>query len=278
MAQLSKARFSGVSRPSPAFLLIAVIVAGCVKSSEDLASQGIVGPARECRGPSQAACYFRNSPVRLEERRVTIPGRSYDFFPLAEDLEFVDGQARKWLAPRQTLTDGASIPEVFVPIVGDPRAPEFTNAAALHDAYCGIGNEDGPVYRSRTWQETHRLFYDGLIVGGTPELKAKIMFAAVWLGGPRWYPKSGRDDLTMALLPKALMQQAMRDTRFYVNRRNPTFPQLLAYLSWQEERMKKLAYRGVSAPEPVMDDGESGGGEVISPGSAGGGYLPSIQP
>lgn len=240
-----------------------VVLAGCVTTSEDLAGFRLSTSGTECKGPSEAACYFQNSPVRLSTKKVVIPGRAYDFYPLAENLEFVDGQNRKWIAPKDTLTDGASIPEVFVSIIGDPRSQEFTNAAALHDAYCGIGNEDGPVYKSRTWQETHRLFYDGLIVGGTPELKAKLMFAAVWLGGPRWYPSNKRNDTTMATLPKGLMQQSLRDTKFYVERSNPTLPELIAYLDWHERRMKAIVFRGRTPPAPITD--------IANPISPGGG-------
>lgn len=246
-------------------------LAGCVPTSSELATKNIAVNPSECRGVSAATCFFRNSPARLELRAITIPGRSYQFFPLAQELEFIDGQGKQWIAPRQTLTDGASIPEVFVPIVGDPRSPEFTNAAALHDAYCGIGNEDGPVYRSRTWQETHRLFYDGLIVGGTPELKAKVMFAAVWLGGPRWYPQSKRSDTRVQNLPKALMQQSMRETKQYIQRRNPTMPQLVAYLTWHEQRMARVAHGGNSRAPAVNDD-------EISPISPGGGEEGAVQP
>lgn len=252
-----------------AFMALALL-AGCVDTEADLAEFKLSASGKECRGPSEAACYFQNSPVRLSTKKVVIPGRAYEFYPLAENLEFVDGQNRLWIAPKDTLTDGASIPEVFVSIIGDPRSEEFTNAAALHDAYCGIGNEDGPVYKSRTWQETHRLFYDGLIVGGTPELKAKLMFAAVWLGGPRWYPSNKRNDATMALLPKGLMQQSLRETKQYIERKNPSIPQLLAYLDWHERRMKAIAYGGRTPPPVVVDP--------VNPISPGGGGAGAVQP
>lgn len=217
-------------------LLGLMLAAGCVPTRSDLNSVTVQASSKECTS-ADAACYFRNSPVRLSTKKVVIPGRPYEFYPLAVQLEFVDGQNRQWIAPRNTLTDGASIPEVFVSVIGNPREPEFANAAALHDAYCGIGNEDGPVYHSRTWQEVHRLFYDGLIVGGTPEIKAKLMFAAVWLGGPRWDPRTDREDRSMQRIPAAMMQATLRDVKFYIQRGRPSLSQLINYLEEQEDRM-----------------------------------------
>ena len=133
--------------------------------------------------PATGGCTFSQSPLRVLPEPVELPKRPYKFFPTAGQLNFVDAQGKNWVAPPRTLTDGASIPKIFVAIVGDPTAPEFINAAAVHDAYCGVGNETGTMFHRAKWEDVHVMFYDGLIVGGTPEIRAKIMFAAVWLGG-----------------------------------------------------------------------------------------------
>ena len=252
--------------PLPARRLFAlwgvIFLAACAPGQRDLTGLTVQASNKECTGQSEAACYFRNSPVRLSTKKVVIPGRPYEFYPLAVQLEFVDGQDRKWIAPRNTLTDGASIPEVFVSVIGNPREAEFANAAALHDAYCGIGNEDGPVYHTQTWQDTHRLFYDGLIVGGTPELKAKLMFAAVWLGGPRWDPRTKREDRSMQRIPAALMQATLRDARFYIERSNPKLSQLVIYLEEQEDRMIMAMVQPEAPPiEVVVEEEEESGGQ-----------------
>lgn len=139
-----------------------------------------------CAGSSAPSCRFLNSPVKLEQTPVRLPRRSLVFYPTAEPLEFVDAGRRSWIAPPKTLTDGASIPQIFVSIIGNPTSREFANAAAVHDAYCGVGNEDGPRFHKADWRDVHRMFYDALRVGGTPEGKAKVMYAAVYIGGPRW--------------------------------------------------------------------------------------------
>lgn len=228
------------------------LVMGCVLDPQRAADRLASAP-EDCPATAEVACFFRNSPVKLLPGAVKIAGRSNDFFPIAQELEFVDGRRQRWIAPRRTLTDGASIPQIFVPIVGDPTTPEFVNAAAVHDAYCGIGNEDGAMYHSKTWQEVHRMFYDTLVVGGTPTPKAKLMFAAVWLGGPRWQPLDGTPDLTMDRLPAALRMTAMRSTRDYIATAEPTLPQLIRYLRWKEEEMQRLAYPAKARPAIAAD-------------------------
>ncbi|MDU8929886.1 DUF1353 domain-containing protein [Alisedimentitalea sp. MJ-SS2] len=169
------------------FLAVFAALSACDQAAVNLGMKNPSGAEiGTCVGSSAPSCRFRNSPVRLEQQAVRLPGRKLPFFPIAEELEFVDASNRSWIAPSKTLTDGASIPRIFVSIVGNPTSQEFTNAAAIHDAYCGVGNEAGPKFHTAEWRSVHRMFYDALRVGGTPETKAKIMYAAVYIGGPRW--------------------------------------------------------------------------------------------
>jgi Protein of unknown function (DUF1353) len=216
----------------------------------DLARQKIATSA-ECLA---GICRFDNTPLRLRPETVRIKGRLYDFNRLSASLQFTDGEGRRWLAPEETLTDGASIPAVFVPMIGIPREPEFANAAALHDAYCGIGNETGPVYHAKSWQEVHRLLYDALVAGGTDQTKAKIMFAAVWLGGPRWY-EDRRSDWTVAAVSPGIRIEAMRRTMAMIRRTQPELPELIDFLLIVERDMldRMRASHDRLAPPVVFD-------------------------
>jgi hypothetical protein len=229
------------------------VLGGCVSSEADLAGKKIATSAECLTG----ACRFDNAPLRLLPETVRIRGRSYDFNRLSEPLQFTDGEGRQWLAPEATLTDGASIPAVFVPIIGLPREPKFANAAALHDAYCGIGNETGPVYHAKTWQEVHRLLYDALVASGTDPTKAKIMFAAVWLGGPRWY-ENGRSDSAVATVSPSIKVEAMRRTMVMIRDTQPDMPELIAFLEMIEQDMldRMQAFEGAD-PVPVPFDPNS---------------------
>lgn len=216
---------------------------GCVTQPAQLADARLPLSPDECGqgAASGQTCRFRNAPVALDPEPVTLPGRPYTFYPTARELDFVDGKARGWSAPKRTLTDGASIPPVFVPVIGNPRDPEFALAAAMHDAYCGIGNEAGTAWHAAAWQDVHRMFYDTLVAGGTKPARAKIMFAAVWLGGPRWYPHSGAPDISMDRLPDSDKRQALRAAIAYIDGANPSLPDLIRMLDQQERAMKARA-------------------------------------
>lgn len=219
-----------ISRLVPA--LLALTLSACVSTQEDLVTQRIA-VSEECL---VGKCRFNNAPLKLDPEKIRLKGRSYDFQRVAERLDFIDANGWNWHAPEKSLTDGASIPEIFVPLVGFPNEPRFVNAAALHDAYCGIGNETGPVYHAKTWQEVHRLFYDALVASGTPDGKAKIMFAAVWLGGPRWYPM-GAPDLTLEAISDADKKEAFLAAKAFIEAEKPDMPTLVEFLDDEVRKM-----------------------------------------
>ncbi|MFW6171214.1 MAG: DUF1353 domain-containing protein [Planctomycetota bacterium] len=153
-------------------------------------------------------------------------------------LTFTDSSGRKWTAPRGTLTDGASVPR-YALAVSDGRFDEkFLKAAVVHDAYCQDINEDrcSKQYRTTSWREVHRMFYNGCLVGHTPELRAKIMFAAVWLFGPRW------DD------PKAEVNELPEDARLiglsgsmnWIEENNPNIEDIESDLEKREPLLGEL--------------------------------------
>ncbi|MDP9604024.1 Protein of unknown function [Variovorax sp. YR750] len=93
-------------------------------------------------------------------------------------LRFTDSNKLVWETYDGEPTDGATIPPIFQPIVGKPFEESFLKAAIIHDHYC--------VRQVRPWRKTHRVFYEGLIDQGVPQAKAKLMYYAVYLGGPKW--------------------------------------------------------------------------------------------
>lgn len=97
---------------------------------------------------------------------------------LKEPFAYVDPKGERWDAPTGSIVDGASIPRVAWTLIGGPYEGPYRNASVIHDIAC-----DRKV---RTWQEVHRVFYEAMLDSGVPLLKAKIMYAAVYHGGPRW--------------------------------------------------------------------------------------------
>ena len=45
------------------------------------------------------------------------------------------------------------------------------------------------------------MFYEGLLAGGTSTARAQLMYAAVWLGGPRWTVNAARVASVQRALP-----------------------------------------------------------------------------
>lgn len=99
---------------------------------------------------------------------------------LLQDFTYTGPGPQKlfWLAPKGTITDGASIPRLAWSIVGGPLDGQYRKAAIIHDVGC--------VEQTRTWQDTHRAFYTAMRAAGVGEIQAKVMYAAVYHFGPRW--------------------------------------------------------------------------------------------
>jgi hypothetical protein len=103
------------------------------------------------------------------------------------DFTFIDSLGKKWLAPKGTKTDGATIPQWALSVTGDRMDAGYRNAALVHDAYCQGGlNGQGPSFQKDTWENVHRMFYEACVANGVDPVRARLMFSAVWIGGPRW--------------------------------------------------------------------------------------------
>lgn len=97
---------------------------------------------------------------------------------LVEPYTFIDRKRNEWPVPARTRTDGASIPRPLWSIIGGPFEGKYRVPAIIHDYYCSV--------RTRAWQATHVMFYEAMRASGVGELHAKMMYAGVYFGGPRW--------------------------------------------------------------------------------------------
>jgi hypothetical protein len=94
------------------------------------------------------------------------------------DFRYKDPNSIEWLTKAGDKTDGASIPPWAQPFIGHPFDKLFIKAAVIHDHYC-----DRHV---RPWRQTHRVLYDALAESGVDIAKARLMYYAVYLFGPKW--------------------------------------------------------------------------------------------
>jgi hypothetical protein len=102
---------------------------------------------------------------------------------LQETFSFTDKQGVIWVAPAGAIIDGASIPRLFWYLIGSPFNGHYRRASVIHDVYC--------LTQTRPHKQVHRMFYDAIRADGVGKVKAKAMYLALKIGGPRWknHPK-----------------------------------------------------------------------------------------
>ena len=100
---------------------------------------------------------------------------------LTEDFAYVDPNKKTWIASKDSVVDGASIPKLFWSIVGGPLEGRYRNASIIHDVGCERMVEP--------WRDVHLVFYNGCRCGGVGEYEAKVLYTAVYHFGPRWKQK-----------------------------------------------------------------------------------------
>lgn len=97
---------------------------------------------------------------------------------LLEDFTFIDPNGTQWTAPAGHEIDGASIPQFLWSTVGSPFTGDYRRASVLHDYECDM--------KRHPHKEVHRLFYNAMICDGVNPIRAKYMYQAVRLFGPKW--------------------------------------------------------------------------------------------
>ncbi|MEM6822451.1 MAG: DUF1353 domain-containing protein [Verrucomicrobiota bacterium] len=97
---------------------------------------------------------------------------------LLKTISFTDATGKVWTAPKGWVVDGASIPALFWNTVGPPFVGDYRRASVVHDYYCDT--------KSESWKNVHRMFYDACLAAGESKTRARLMYAAVFAGGPRW--------------------------------------------------------------------------------------------
>ncbi len=97
---------------------------------------------------------------------------------LLEDYHYIDPYGISWIAPKDSIIDGASIPQAAWSLIGGPYEGKYRNASVIHDVAC--------KKKDRDWSKVHEAFYYAMRAYGVEELKAKTMYGAVYHLGPRW--------------------------------------------------------------------------------------------
>jgi hypothetical protein len=147
------------------------------------------------------------------EPRVTLMGDGRNV-RLAEPFGYVDPNGQHWDVPAGMVTDGASIPRVFW-IKYPPFTGNYRNAAIVHDHYCNT--------QSRSWQDTHNMFYDAMLTAKVDGKTAKILWAAVYGFGPRWGIGAQTRGPAAAKYPTVEEEEKfLEDLRTWIDRSDPS--------------------------------------------------------
>jgi hypothetical protein len=155
-------------------------------------------------------CGCQKGTSHFEPDHATLRGPvREDLWELEHDFSFFDAKGKQWKAPKGTLSDGASIPQLFLSIIGDRFDPKYLDAAVVHDAYCGRGNERGASYHAEKWRDVHRMFYEACMKAEAGTVRAKVMYAGVYLFGPRWDDPASKA-ASLDAVPRAALEAEVR--------------------------------------------------------------------
>jgi Protein of unknown function (DUF1353) len=124
---------------------------------------------------------------------------------LLEDFAYFDATGKQWSAPKGSIVDGASIPGALWSYVGGPYTSTYRIASVVHDVAC--------VSKKEKWEDVHRMFYEACRCAGLDDKRAKLMYWAVYQGGPRWElfkSKSSGDDTMVAAAEQPAREAASR--------------------------------------------------------------------
>lgn len=151
---------------------------------------------------------------------------------LTQRFAYVDPRGKEWVAPKDSVVNGASIPGSLWSVVGGPFEGQYRTASVVHD----VGCEE----MTSKWEDVHLMFYEACRCGGVSVGKAKTMYYAVYNFGPRWQAPAvtGAGPLAavrafgaggpaaFATQPVAIDPQDLRAIMEFVQEENPSLAQL----------------------------------------------------
>jgi len=107
---------------------------------------------------------------------------------LLKEFFFVDPSSKKWLAPKDSVVDGASIPRALWTAVGSPYTGDYRRASVVHDVACVDAGQDKKKRRA-----ADRMFFHACRAGGCSIWQSTVLYLGVRIGAaapdvPSWHP------------------------------------------------------------------------------------------
>ncbi|MGQ0673585.1 MAG: DUF1353 domain-containing protein [Hyphomicrobium sp.] len=146
-----------------------------------LALAGCDGQGNPPWSKSPTPVVGKNSFKGTVKAEFLVPDSPADYYRdmrLLAPFGYVDPDGVSWDVPEGAITNGASVPWGFWNIVGGPYDGPYRDAAVIHDYYV--------EKKTRSWEDTHRMFFNAIQARGISDTLARTMYAGVRYGGPRW--------------------------------------------------------------------------------------------
>jgi len=98
---------------------------------------------------------------------------------LVEPFVFVGSGGERWECNVGDKTDGSSIPWFAWTIIAmSPYVGKHRKAAVPHDIECRL--------KRKPYQRVHLMYYKASRTAGLSKLRARMMYKAILVGGPKW--------------------------------------------------------------------------------------------
>lgn len=111
------------------------------------------------------------------------------YMKLLEDFWYDDPKGLRWIAPKGSRIDGATIPSALWNTIGSPFVGPYRRASVVHDVACRDALAKGPEAR----KQADAMFYFACLAGGCSTAQARIMYTGVRIGA--WsFPASSAQD------------------------------------------------------------------------------------
>ncbi|MEQ1751467.1 MAG: DUF1353 domain-containing protein [Prosthecobacter sp.] len=101
---------------------------------------------------------------------------------IQNELVFVDPENRKWTVPKNSINDGASVPQFVQFIIPGGLNCQARFAAIVHDRYCEV--ESVRIHEQVDFPQIHLMFYFAMRASAVDSKTAKLMYACVRKFGP----------------------------------------------------------------------------------------------
>ena len=152
---------------------------------------------------------------------------------VAKAVTFRDRNGKEWTVPEKAIIDGASIPQFFWSLFGSPFVGDYRRASVIHDHFW--------KGESETWRAVNRMFYDAALAGGTPQIKAKAMYAALLLVTIRWewlettaFDGGEVEKTLVEVAPSTVSEEQFREIEKWIKSEAPNLDEIDEYVKKYE--------------------------------------------